>query len=56
MINRFNVPLFRGITIAPSLRPQVHEPNMDRKTRADIRREIFEKLALRMQNLGLSGQ
>ena len=54
MLNRFNWSPFPGFNIDPILRPRVNEPNMDRKTRADIRREILGKLAVRMRNLGIS--
>ena len=53
MLNRFNLTgLF--VVVQPSLRPRINEPNMDRKTRANIRREILDKLTVRLRNLGVS--
>lgn len=54
MLNRFNLFAFQPSIISPELRPRVHVPNMDRKTRADIRREILSKLTIRMRHLGIS--
>jgi hypothetical protein len=54
MLNRFNLSAFWASALAPAFRPRVNEPNMDRKTRADIRREILGKLAVRLRNLGIS--
>jgi hypothetical protein len=53
MLNRFSLSCFRS-PVDPILRPRINEPNMDRKTRADIRREILEKLAVRLRHLGIS--
>ena len=54
MINRLHWPVFRMTVLAPCLRPQVNDPMTDRKTRADIRREILAKLTVRMRNLAIS--
>jgi hypothetical protein len=54
MLNRLNLLCFQSSILAPELRPRIHEPNMDRKTRADIRREILSKLTVRLRNLGIS--
>jgi hypothetical protein len=54
MITMFLPFCIRSTIIAPPLRPRVNEPNIDRKTRADIRREILSKLTPRLQNLGIS--
>jgi hypothetical protein len=53
MIDRLIPSFFRANVLAPSLRPAVHEPLMDRKTRADVRREILAKLTIRFKNLGI---
>jgi hypothetical protein len=53
MMNRFFLLRFGASMLPPSLRPRVNEPNLDRKTRADIRREILCKLSTRMNNLGI---
>lgn len=53
MMNRLSLSCFRA-PLDPILRPRINEPNMDRKTRADIRREILEKLTVRLRNLGVS--
>lgn len=53
MIDRIISSLFRATVITPSLRPPVHEPLMDSKTRADVRREILTKLTMRFKNLGI---
>ena len=53
MLNRFSLACFRS-PVDTILRPRINEPNMDRKTRADIRREILEKLTVRLRNLGIS--
>ena len=54
MIDRLIPTFFRSSVLAPSLRPRIHEPIMDRKTRADVRREILAKLAVRFKDLGVS--
>jgi hypothetical protein len=54
MINRFSFSCFGSPSIDPVLRPRINTPHMDRKTRADIRREILEKLTVRLRNLGVS--
>jgi hypothetical protein len=56
MLNRLNLSCFRGLVIEPSLRPRINEPNMDRKTRADIRREILGKLTVRLRNLNIHNE
>ena len=53
MLNRFSFSSFSAPAVETLLRPRVNEPNMDRKTRADIRREILEKLTVRLRNLGI---
>jgi hypothetical protein len=53
MINRFNFLGTRSLFVDPTLRPRVNQPNMDQKTRADIRREILTKLSVRLRNLGI---
>jgi hypothetical protein len=54
MLNRLWLANFRFFGIPSELRPRAHEPSMDQKTRADIRREILSKLTPRMRALGVS--
>jgi hypothetical protein len=53
MIDRLIPAIFRSTVIAPSLRREAREPLTDRKTRADVRREILSKLTVRFKHLGI---
>jgi hypothetical protein len=56
MIQRFSQNLTRLFwpgCIAAGNRPGVNAPEFERKTKADVRREILGKLTTRMIDLGL---
>ena len=53
MLNRLRLANFRFFAIPPELRPRAHFPNLDPKTRADIRREILGKLTARKRAMGV---
>jgi hypothetical protein len=57
MIQRFSqqfVRLFYPGFIPATYRPGVNFPEVDRKTKADVRREILGKLAAQMAKLDVS--
>ena len=56
MLNRCSLLVFGLTSLDPLLRPRVNTPALDRKTRADIRREILGKLTVRLRNLGISSE
>ena len=57
MIQRFSqqfVRFFRPGFIAAMFRPGINFPDVDRKTKADVRREILGKLATRLHKVDVS--